>query len=108
LNSGLVKSRYFGYKKSAEKQNFQIVHLNTDKTASSIDWRSKGAVTPVKDQGQCGSCWAFSTVGGSEGGNFLLTGKLVSLSEQQIVDCSTNGGNQGCNGGDLPPAYTYL
>jgi C1A family cysteine protease len=86
-----------------------VTYLKEDPLAASvtdIDWVSKGGVTPVKDQGACGSCWAFSTMASVESVHKLNTGSIANLAEQQLVDCNT--GNSGCDGGSATSALKWL
>jgi len=86
---------------------FNYANLTGTEIASSLDWVTKGAVTPVKNQEQCGSCWAFSATGSLEGAYQISTGTLKSFSEEQIVQCSSKYGNQGCQGGLMDDAFKF-
>lgn len=87
---------------------FRYENFSLSDAAESVDWRAKGAVTGVKDQGSCGCCWAFSAVAAVEGLTKIRTGRLVSLSEQQLVDCDVDGDDQGCDGGLMDNAFDYI
>lgn len=91
--------------KKAPVEHDSVTELATSNLTTSVDWRTKGAVNPVQDQGQCGSCWAFSSTAAMEGEHFIKTGKLLKLSEQQFVDCDPR--SSGCNGGLEMYAFMY-
>ncbi|KAK3026774.1 hypothetical protein RJ639_040252, partial [Escallonia herrerae] len=105
------KASRTGYKRSSNPKSSKLASFkyeNVTVVLMTMNWRLKGTITPIKDQGQCGSCWAFAAIGAMEGINQLTTGKLILLSEQEIVDYDTTGEDFGCEGGETKTTFEYI
>ncbi|CAA6672524.1 unnamed protein product [Spirodela intermedia] len=93
---------------SGNRWPFTYGNLSYESLPSAVDWREAGAVTAVKNQGHCGACWAFSATAAVEGAWKIARGELVSLSEQELIDCDTGNGNEGCVGGYPTHAFEFI
>jgi len=111
LTEAEFKAQFTGGKGGSvlSSDDAHLGELEIGEIAANVDWSTdKSVVNPVKDQGQCGSCWAFSAVGTVESAYALAAGKLGSYAEQQLVDCDTTGGSEGCNGGFNQYGISYI
>jgi len=108
LTHDQFRAQMLGHKKPSSRSTGTPFQSSGLKAPESKDWRDEGAVTQVKDQGQCGSCWAFSTTGTLEGQWKLAGNDMVELSEQQLMDCSGSYGNLACQGGEMYTAMQYV
>ncbi|XP_008329714.1 cathepsin L1-like [Cynoglossus semilaevis] len=98
----------FKVEEAVHLRNYTFKELHFLPVPQSVDWRTDGLVSPVRNQGSCGSCWAFSSMGALEGQMKRRTGVLVPLSPQNLIDCSTTDGNYGCRGGFISKAFSYV